>query len=122
MPPSTIWTSGRGIGNGSIRDAKPLTTTATWRTRTIVIVSKVGLSLAGGYFEAWSSDGSRCSPRKGVRRQIIGYIDDYKLLMIALAVLPLLMVFKTTRSRKGEHVMVAEWPRNSVSGAPRTRY
>jgi MFS transporter, DHA2 family, multidrug resistance protein len=41
--------------------------------------------------------------------QIIAYIDDYKLLMIAtLAVLPLLLVFKTARPRKGEHVMAAE--------------
>jgi len=41
--------------------------------------------------------------------QIIAYVDDYKLLMIAtLAVLPLLMVFKTARPRQGEHVMVAE--------------
>ena len=41
--------------------------------------------------------------------QIIAYVDDYKLLMIAtLAVLPLLLVFKTTRPRAGEHVMVAE--------------
>jgi DHA2 family multidrug resistance protein len=40
--------------------------------------------------------------------QIIAYIDDYKLLMIAtLAVLPLLMVFKKSRGpRDGEHVMV----------------
>jgi DHA2 family multidrug resistance protein len=40
--------------------------------------------------------------------QIIAYIDDYKLLMIAtLTVLPLLMVFKKSgRPRDGEHVMV----------------
>ena len=41
--------------------------------------------------------------------QIIAYIDDYKLLMIAtLAVVPLLMAFKATRPKQGEHVMVAE--------------
>jgi DHA2 family multidrug resistance protein len=41
--------------------------------------------------------------------QIIAYIDDYKLLMIAtLTVLPLLLAFKTTRPKEGEHVMVAE--------------
>jgi MFS transporter, DHA2 family, multidrug resistance protein len=41
--------------------------------------------------------------------QIIAYINDYKLLMIAtLAVLPLLLAFKTTRPKEGEHVMVAE--------------
>jgi len=41
--------------------------------------------------------------------QIIAYIDDYKLLMIAtLAVLPLLLAFKTTKPKDGEHVMVAE--------------
>lgn len=39
IPPRTIWTSGRGIGNGSIRDTKPLTTTATRRMRTIVTAS-----------------------------------------------------------------------------------
>jgi DHA2 family multidrug resistance protein len=44
-----------------------------------------------------------------VQAQIIAYIDDYKLLMIAtLAVLPLLLAFKTTRPKEGEHVMVAE--------------
>jgi MFS transporter, DHA2 family, multidrug resistance protein len=41
--------------------------------------------------------------------QIIAYIDDYKLLMIAtLAVLPLLLAFKPMRPKQGEHVMVAE--------------
>jgi DHA2 family multidrug resistance protein len=41
--------------------------------------------------------------------QIIAYIDDYKLLMIAtLTGLPLLLAFKATRPKEGEHVMVAE--------------
>jgi DHA2 family multidrug resistance protein len=42
--------------------------------------------------------------------QIIAYIDDYKLLMIAtLAVIPLLIVFKQASDRGGaEHVLVAE--------------
>jgi len=42
--------------------------------------------------------------------QIIAYIDDYKLLMIAtLVVIPLLMVFKRPpRGSASEHVMVAE--------------
>ena len=41
--------------------------------------------------------------------QIIAYVDDYKLLMLAtLAVIPLLLVFKTTRPRAGEHVVVGE--------------
>jgi DHA2 family multidrug resistance protein len=42
--------------------------------------------------------------------QIIAYIDDYKLLMIAtLAVFPLLMVFKKTATpRSTEHVIVAD--------------
>ncbi len=41
--------------------------------------------------------------------QVIAYIDDYKLLMIAtLAVIPLLVVFKTARPRAGEHAVVAE--------------
>ena len=42
--------------------------------------------------------------------QIIAYIDDYKLLMIAtLAVNPLLLVFKKAAGRRGtDHVVVAE--------------
>ena len=42
--------------------------------------------------------------------QIIAYIDDYKLLMIAtLAVIPLLIVFKQASGRGGEdHTVVME--------------
>jgi MFS transporter, DHA2 family, multidrug resistance protein len=41
--------------------------------------------------------------------QIIAYVDDYKLLMIAtLAVLPLLVVFRKPRGGKAEPVVVAE--------------
>jgi DHA2 family multidrug resistance protein len=41
--------------------------------------------------------------------QIIAYIDDYKLLMIAtLAVMPLLLVFKKTGSTPTDHVAVAD--------------
>ena len=39
--------------------------------------------------------------------QIIAYIDDYKLLMIAtLAVVPLLIVFKKSTDRSGGHAAV----------------
>jgi DHA2 family multidrug resistance protein len=41
--------------------------------------------------------------------QIIAYIDDYKLLMIAtLAVIPLLIVFKKTSSGGADHMAAAE--------------
>ena len=41
--------------------------------------------------------------------QIIAYIDDYKLLMIAtLAVMPLLMVFRS-RGRRPAHVPRPSW-------------
>jgi MFS transporter, DHA2 family, multidrug resistance protein len=42
--------------------------------------------------------------------QIIAYIDDYKLLMIAtIAVLPLLIVFKTTSGGPGaDHTLAVE--------------
>ena len=41
--------------------------------------------------------------------QIIAYIDDYKLLMIAtLAVIPLLIVFKRPSGGGGAHAVVAE--------------
>ena len=42
--------------------------------------------------------------------QIIAYIDDYKLLMIAtLAVIPLLIVFKSAPARGSEkHALVVE--------------
>ena len=43
--------------------------------------------------------------------QIIAYIDDYKLLMIAtLVVIPLLIVFKRAPASGGEdHALVMEW-------------
>jgi DHA2 family multidrug resistance protein len=41
--------------------------------------------------------------------QIIAYIDDYKLLMIAtLAAIPLLVVFKTVRGRSADPAVVME--------------
>jgi DHA2 family multidrug resistance protein len=41
--------------------------------------------------------------------QIIAYIDDYKLLMIAtLAVIPLLIVFKKTSGSSADHIVAAE--------------
>ena len=41
--------------------------------------------------------------------QIIAYIDDYKLLMIAtLAVIPLLIVFKKTSGGGADHVLAVE--------------
>ena len=41
--------------------------------------------------------------------QIIAYIDDYKLLMIAtLAVFPLLIVFKKTSGGGADHTLAAE--------------
>ena len=41
--------------------------------------------------------------------QIIAYIDDYKLLMIAtLAAIPLLIVFKRPSGGGGAHAVVAE--------------
>jgi DHA2 family multidrug resistance protein len=41
--------------------------------------------------------------------QIIAYIDDYKLLMIAtLAVIPLLIVFKKASSSSVDHTVVVE--------------
>ncbi len=64
-PPKAIWTSGRGIGTGSICEAKPLTTTASKRTRTIVTDS-IGslLSLA---FSAKELGSSRRRPRPAER-------------------------------------------------------
>lgn len=41
--PRAICTSGRGIATGSIRDTRPLTTTASTRTRPIVTVSTAAL-------------------------------------------------------------------------------
>ena len=41
--------------------------------------------------------------------QIIAYIDDYKLLMIAtLAVIPLLIVFKKARGVGADHTLAVE--------------
>jgi DHA2 family multidrug resistance protein len=41
--------------------------------------------------------------------QIIAYIDDYKLLMIAtLAVIPLLIVFKKTSGGSADHTLAME--------------
>jgi MFS transporter, DHA2 family, multidrug resistance protein len=41
--------------------------------------------------------------------QIIAYVDDYKLLMIAiLAVFPLLIVFKKTSGDAADHMLAVE--------------
>ena len=41
--------------------------------------------------------------------QVIAYIDDYKLLMIAtLAVIPLLIVFKKARGVGADHTLAVE--------------
>jgi DHA2 family multidrug resistance protein len=63
--------------------------------------------------QSWNpaTDGGRAALDAMIttQAQIIAYIDDFKLLMIAtLAVIPLLVVFKQARGGGEDHPVVAE--------------
>jgi hypothetical protein len=68
----------------------------------VTAVNRVFESPTIGQFWSLFTDADRAAPDAGITRQpqIIAYIDDFKLLMIAtLVLIPLLIVFKRAHER-----------------------